>query len=934
MTPDSSAPASFIPRTLMDLSRRCAQVALSLMLLSPCALSAQKLPTTAKAEQLLATRPDLVAQLQAKILSSGLTVDQIHARLKALGYPENMLDEYLPGGPGKASPTDSALLASKALGFGDITVQLPQAGSAADTTKGAAADTTKGAAPKHEAAPAGKEELPIFGASLFSRGTSQFDATAGGPVDAKYRVGAGDVLILILTGDIETSYQLEVTREGYVVIPQVGQVFVANQTLGQITDLLYTRLSRVYSGIKRTPNATTKFSISMAKVRTNQIYVIGEVNSPGSYQVSSLGTMLTALYAAGGPTSSGSMRTIQLRRGGTAIGTLDLYDYLLRGDASHDLRLETGDVLFVPTTDRFVTIRGPVVRSLTYELKPSETLRDLLQYAGGLRVTASSHRALIERILSPADRRAQGIDRVALEVILDSTGVVPSYPLLAGDGVTVFSVDEKIHNRITVEGDVFVEGPQGFRPGMRLSDAIRAAGGVRPDVYTDQVLISRLLSSDSTRQELRTSLRDSLGTPVDNMVLHEDDVIHFLSRFEFRNVPPVIISGPVRNPGLLDFRVGLTLRDLVLRAGGFLDSTDVQAEALVSRLLANHARVMMRVSVFDAPRHVSDFALSPGDSVALSSISQYRPARYVAVTGAVRTPGQYAFHDGMTMRDLVQLAGGLLESAYLNEAEIARLPNPRPPGGLANTMRVPLDSTYLFERTPDGRYRGPPGIPAPTSRAPDVTLEPYDNVLINRQPEWQLLSTVAVLGNVKFPGSYVLTRRDERLSEIIQRAGGLTPYAYPQGMRFYRSMDNVGRIDIDLPLVLKDPRTRDNLILEPGDTISVPDYIPTVRVTGGVNAAGSVSYRPGADMNYYIGAAGGLAVNGDKGRAYVTQPSGLVQPYHERWWILPDNVPTPNAGAAIVVPTREPKDVDYIGIAGAIAQILASSVAIFVAIKK
>jgi polysaccharide biosynthesis/export protein len=922
--------ASLIPRRLMDFLRRCARLALpvSLVMVSPCALLAQALPTTAKAERLLATRPDLVAALQARILSSGLTVDQIHARLRALGYPENMLDEYLPGGPGKVPPSDSALLATKAMGFGELAVQLPET-PAVDTTKPAPPDNT--VAPAKPPAPEG---LPIFGASLFSRGTSQFDATAAGAVDSKYRVGAGDILNLILTGDIEVSYDLEVTREGYVVIPQVGQIYVTNQTLGQITDMLYTRLGRVYSGIKRSPDAKTKFTITVSKVRTNQIYVIGEVSSPGSYQVSSLGTMLTALYAAGGPTSSGSMRAIQLRRGGVVIGTLDLYDYLLRGDASHDLRLENGDVLFVQTTDRFVTIKGPVVRSLTFELKPSETLRDLLLFAGGLRVTASTQRTLIERVLSPADRRAQGVDRVALDVALDPSGVIPAYPLAAGDAVTVFSIDDMVHDRITVQGDVFTEGSQGFRQGMRLSDAIRAAGGVRPDVYLGQVLITRLLSPDGTRMELRTALRDSLGTPVDNVVLRENDIIQFLSKTDMRNVPAVIVSGPVRAPGELDFRLGLTLQDLVLRAGGFIDSTDVQPEALISRLLPNRARSMIRVGVFDAPQHVSNFPLNPGDSVAFTSISEYRPLRYVSLTGAVRNPGQYAYHEGMTLRDLTQLAGGVLEFAYLNQAEIARLPNPRPPGGLAVTMQVPLDSTYLFERTADGRYRGPPGIPVPASRAPEVKLEPYDNVLINRQPEWQLLSTVAVLGDVKFPGSYVLTRRDERLSEIVARAGGLTAYAYAQGARFSRAQDNVGRIDLDLVAVLRDPKVRDNFVLQPGDTLVVPDYIPTVKISGGVNAAGSVAYRPGADMNYYIGAAGGLAQNGDKGRAYVTQPNGLIEPYREHWWLIPDGVPTPGAGASIVVPTREPTPVDYVGMAAAVAQVIASMIAIVAVVKK
>src|SRR5207244_746311 len=181
----------------------------------------------------------------------------------------------------------------------------------------------------------------------FRRTTTQFLPLLSGPVPPDYKLGAGDVLVLILTGDVELAYTLQVTREGFVLIPQVGQLFVSNLTLDQLRDLLYARLGRVYSGVRRSPRSTTRFDISVANVRANQAYVVGEVAQPGAYQISSLGTVLTALYAAGGVTERAKLRGVEVRRLGKVVATFDLYDYLLRGDTRSDLRLETGDVIFV-----------------------------------------------------------------------------------------------------------------------------------------------------------------------------------------------------------------------------------------------------------------------------------------------------------------------------------------------------------------------------------------------------------------------------------------------------------------------------------------------------------------------------------------------------------------------------------------------------------
>jgi protein involved in polysaccharide export with SLBB domain len=680
----------------------------------------------------------------------------------------------------------------------------------------------------------------LFGLDVFRRETSQFDPNLAGPVDANYRLGPGDRLVLILTGDVEAAYTLDVTREGLVVIPQVGQINVANLTLAQLEDLLYARLGRVYSGISRGPGASTRFSVSVARLRSNQVFVVGDVALPGSYRVSSAGTALSALYAAGGPTTNGSLRQVEIRRGGRVVERLDVYDYLLRGDASRDPRLQTGDVVFVPVRGPRARIWGEVVRPATYELKAGESLADLVSAAGGFTESAARQRIQIERIVPATDRgTGGGNDRVVIEVTSEqlANGQVPPLAIEAGDVVRVFPVSERVRNRVTVRGSVWAPGAQGFRSGMQLSEALRLAGGVRPDAYLGQVLVTRL-RPDSTREQLRATLRDTTGAVLRDLELREDD--------------------------------------------------DIQVFAL----------------------------------------SEFRPVRYVAVSGAVRKPGQYPFREGMTMRDVVLLAGGLQESAFLGEAEVARLPESREGGRTAQTVRVPLDSSYLFERGPDGRYVGPPGLPAPSGPAPEVALRPYDNVLVLQQPNWELQRTVVLAGEVQFPGRYSLRNRNERLSDIIERAGGLTREAYPAGVVFVRNEGRLGRIGIDLPLVMRNARHRDNLILQDGDSIIIPQYNAVVNVKGAVNSPVAVSYVPGRSLDFYLAAAGGPSRKADTRRAYVTQPNGKVESRRSRP-LLPDHNPEPQAGSVVFVPERDPADKrDYVAAAAAVAQVLAALVAI------
>ena len=340
----------------------------------------------------------------------------------------------------------------------------------------------------------------------------------------------------------------------------------------------------------------------------------------------------------------------------------------------------------------------------------------------------------------------------------------------------------------------------------------------------------------------------------------------------------------------------MRIADAIRRAGG--PKPDVYlGHVLVTRLAADSSRVQMRASLRDSLGTVAnDFLLQDNDLIEVFSMSDLRAERYVSIGGAVRKPGRYAYRRGMTIRDLVLLADGLQESAYLKDAEIARLPRDRSGGRTAITMQVPLDSSYVYEAIADQRYAAGGATGNGAAPAADVPLEPYDNVLIKQQPNWQLQRTVIIGGEIAFPGQYALTSRDERLADLVGRAGGLTAEAYPEGTVFLRRKGNIGRVAIDVPMALKKSQSPENLVLVDGDEISIPPRSFVVTVTGAVNAPNVVAHVPGMGLDYYIQQAGGALRNADKRGAYVTQPNGKRE---VGGWVRD---PKPLAGSTVEVP--------------------------------
>jgi polysaccharide export outer membrane protein len=842
----------------------------------------QQLPTPDQAREALQNQPELVDRLRRRLLESGLTPDQVRARLRAAGYAETLLDDYLVGADTtrKVRPGPRTLDAVRALGIlseqetdslrvQDSTLAVSDSlQQVLDSIRFVTADSARADSLADSLAVLQGRGLKLFGLETFRRTSTRFQPVQSGPVDENYRLGSGDVLVLILTGDVEEAYTLNVTREGFVVIPQVGQVYVANLTMGQLEDQLYARLRRVYSGVRRGPGATAKFQISLARLRNIQVFVVGDVVRPGAYQISGAGTVLTALYAAGGPTANGSFRKVEVRRADKLVSTIDIYDYLLHGINASDVRLQNGDVVFVPVHSGFVKVAGEVTRPAVYEVRPQETLRELIEFAGGFAPEAYQTRVRIHRIL-PSESRGGGTRaRVVVDVGPEQMagGTAPAVPMAAGDSVTVLSVADRLRGYVTVKGNVWVEGQVGFKPGMKLSEAIRLAGGPKPDVYLDRILVSRT-NEDSTRVQLRSAFADSSGAVVNDLALQDEDEIRIFSR------------------------------------------------------------------------------------------SAFLPTRYVTVVGAVQNPGRVPFREGMTMRDLVLLAGGVTEDADLREAEIARRSQSEDPGALAKTIRVHLDSTALASGGTDGvpTASSPPGGAA---GVPDLALQPYDNVLIMRQAGWETQRLVFLTGQVKHPGRYALRSKTERLRDLVQRAGGLTGEAYPGGIQFYRSyrpglqpaeelpprLDEQSqpardtlprgfseRVGIDLPKVLKDDDARDNVILAGGDSIHIPEYNPIIMVQGAVNSPGAVPYSPGKSLDWYVDAAGGYTQLSDNKHAYVTQPNGKRQGVKRRL-VLRDDVPYPKAGAVVFVPVRrvqeQPSNVT--AVIGTVAQVLTGLITLII----
>ncbi len=675
------------------------------------------------------------------------------------------------------------------------------------------------------------EKLSAFGYSTFSYSPTTFEPSANIPVPTNYVVGPGDEIIVTLWGETQLVHNLTVSKNGDIYIPNVGQVNVNGLSLNAVKNKLFGVLSKTYSSLTVSPTggAKTSLDVTTGKLRSVKIYVLGEVNKPGGYTLPALSTSFTALYYSGGPTVNGTLRNVKVMRRGKTISEIDLYDYLITGDKSKDVRLEDEDVIFVSPAGKRVAILGNVFRPAIYELQKGESLKNLLRYAGGLNFNAYFDRVHIERII-PFEQRKQFVNNILnLDINFSNVNELnnSSYELADGDVVSILGVNTLPENRVS-------------------------------------------------------------------------------------------ITGNVKKPGIYQLnQKGMTVRDLIIEADSLFPDAFLQ-KAILIRTLPNEKKELIS---FDLKKAMDgDFAsnlkLQNRDEVRIFKEETFFPIKGVEINGAVKNPGLYTRFQEMTLTELIIMAGGLTDSATVDQIEITRL----------DTVSQSVFAQKYTVNLPKEYWK--------VEKYKDFVLQDYDRVLVKVDPQKTFTQTVTIEGEVYYPGKYSILYEGEKILNFIRRCNGLKPSAYPEGMyvrrkntlfelytytqekiftdsirystkleapivnrEFFKDYSN--RIPVNWENIIEDSTSFCNFELMPGDVLVIPKNPKVVYVLGEVGLPSTIPYKKGANVSYYIKQAGGYTDNAAKGDEIVIQPNG------EKWnpsgcFLIPDD--EIKSGAVIISP--------------------------------
>ncbi|MBC8424938.1 SLBB domain-containing protein [bacterium] len=610
----------------------------------------------------------------------------------------------------------------------------------------------------------------VFGASFFRLDAGVFAPPGYGPVPESYQLGVGDEVFVDVWGEVEFRLERVVDRDGAIILPKGGKVRCAGRSLDQVAGAVREKLSGSYSGIDPDGEGGTTFvDVSLGRLRAVRVFVVGEAAQPGAYEVSSVATVFTALYAAGGPNAQGSLRDVRLLRGEREVATLDLYDYLLSGKRSGDAPLREGDTVYVPPRGITVHIEGEVRRELTFEMKSDEDVRTLIRYAGGFTAEAETDHVHVARIVPPRERRPEQPDRVYRDLDLRLKML---HPLQDGDVVRVGRIPERLENWVEIRGNVKQPGRYQYREGLGVAELVGTAGGLWSDTLVERAVIERT-ESDLSRAALDFDLAAAVagGAPV---ALQPMDVLRVFSIWDVQDRHEVAISGAVRTPGSFDWRENLSLRDLILKAGGLQESADL-LRAEVSRLRrdavqsretgAPPQRTVDVITVKMGEDWLSnggDFVLEPHDRVAIRSLPWWELPRQVTVRGEVHFPGVYTLdRSDERLSSVIARAGGLKHTAYAPGTRVVRAKD-----GLGN---VAMDLASAISK-PGSEH--------------DAILEDGDEILVPPVPY-----TVKVTGAVGFPTS-IIYEGGKSVGDYVARAGGYADMAdkwkthvvYPNGM--------------------------------------------------------------------------------------------------------------------------------------------------------
>lgn len=770
---------------------------------------------------------------------------------------------------------------------------------------------------------------PYFGYNIFKNIPQAFLPNQVGPVDPGYLTGPGDVLQLYVWGDAQFQYQLIVDQQGNIFIPTVGQFFVSGVAYKDLQNVLTNYLSKYYSGLAAKP-PTIFLSITLAQLRPIRIFVMGEVSQPGGYTISSYATVFNALYSVGGPLTSGSLRDIRVIRNNKVIASVDLYDYLLKGQLIGDVRLQDNDMIFVPPRGKTVTIKGEVLRPAIYELKDEENLSKLISYAGGLKTTAYLGRIQVNRIIPFAERKNFELERKVIDINIDSLlyKIPGDFQLFDRDEITIFPILSELRNYVNINGAVYRPGSYELEKVPRISDLIKAAYGILPEAYIEKADIIRT-RPDLTFEFLTFNLGKALyNDPANNILLKSKDRVKIYSIHEIKDLQNVSISGYVKEPVTMTYADSLTLFDMVFKAGG-LEDPFFRAKAYLQRgdlIRYNKDSVTTRIIPFNLKKLLTDKAynmkLQPGDRIHIykadvDSVIEKK----VTIKGEVRNPGEYLLDVNMTPMDLIIRAGGFMETSLKSEVYINRLDiNGYSGQQLSQTFNIKLPNGFE-------KVNGNKKLNYRDSTGSLFYLDNHDIVVVRKNSAYEPQRTVKLLGEVRLPGEYVLKYKNETLTELINEAGGPTSEAFFHGAVFTR---NSQRVALNLEEIYTEKNADEDMTLQNSDQIFIPKRPNSVLVQGEVGQAGLYKFIKGKEVKDYIDAAGGTTDSAN----YVIyrQASGLTVRVGFGWFSDNPEVTDGSAITVTKVPYEPPKVNQGQSIGSTIKDIFAIAVSAITAI--
>ena len=739
------------------------------------------------------------------------------------------------------------------------------------------------------------QQVRIYGHQFFrNQNLSVFRQSDNIKVDPNYVLGSGDEITVQFFGQSVGTFTYEISSEGYIEPAQMPRMYLKGLTIAEARRLLRRQFSRFFVF------TDGEFVVTLNTTRTIRVNIYGEVLRRGSYTISAINNAYNALSASGGPTDIGSVRNIQINRTAEESTTVDLYEFILEGRPIGDnLTLNNNDYIFVPVADRVVTIEGAVQRPFAYELKQGEQLQTLIRFAGGLSDNAYVDGITVRRY---ARDREVVLDVDAASLREGSTDFV----LQPGDRVRVPRQSTRLRGSVQVVGAVVYPNRYGARENFRLSQLLDRA--ILADDAQRQFVFLQRLNPDSTYNFQSVDLSGALtapGTEAD-VRLQEGDIVTVLSQVRPSTLGYISVEGAVENPVdsfAFDASGQLRISDAITLAGGLLpEATDF---AYIFRTDPTNPKLREYIS-FDArdivanPGSADNIPLQVGDRLRIFDRYSFTNELTFEVRGAVRRPDTFAFAEGASLRDAIRLAGGLVFEADPSRVEVFRtvLREGEAVQTIAATVYVDKD--------------------VESNEAADFLLDPFDKIYVRRIPQFDLEESVRVNGEVRYPGGYPLLRDNERIVDVLERAGGLTGEAFPPGATLYRAEQDVGYVVIDLKQALRNRTSIDNVILKEGDVITIPksqDFVIIQGATdafelypGVVTADGRIAtaFRGNKRAAYYLNEfAGGAAEAADRSRIAVLHPNGEIK--RTRSFLFFRVTPKVREGSIVTVPVKPPK---------------------------